>query len=127
MTGQWLAISFLGGSLTFVAASQVLIKGAFLRVGAGTDGGESWQALIMMAVREPWMWAGVFTLITGAVLWYLALSQLPLSLVVPSGALVAPLAVICAHFVLGEPLTFHMICAMIVIALGLIWLSILLT
>lgn len=79
------------------------------------------------ALSDPLTWVAGSLVVIGAGCWYLALTRLPLSLMLPVAGLVAPIVAIAAHFALGESLSIAKLAAIFVIAFGVIWLGFLQT
>ncbi|WP_143534735.1 hypothetical protein [Notoacmeibacter marinus] len=78
---------------------------------------------IWAAVSDVWVWAGGALIIVSAAMWYAALTRLPLSFMMPAAALIAPITVIFAYFLLREPVSLGQASAILVITAGVAWLS----
>lgn len=115
------ALLVLAASLASVTASQVILK-ARLTLLTGVPS-PSWQAFIVRAMSDPYLWVGAACVGVGGICWYTALSKLPLNLMLPASSVIAPCASICAYYFLGENLTLAKIFAIAVIMIGVSWLG----
>lgn len=109
-------------SLTAVAASQLMFKAGMTRVAEQADAASA-LATIRHALATPIMWVGAGALVTGAACWYIAMIRLPLSLMMPMAALIAPAVSIAAWALFGEPLSAQKLAAIGLIAGGALWLG----
>ena len=118
-----LAVLLLALAILFVTASQLIIKArlSFLHIefSSWSVGGE----LFIRILSDAWLWLGFFLLVSSALCWYLAMIKLPISLMLPVGALVAPIVSVGAYFMLGEELSAAKSTAIMWIALGVLWLG----
>ena len=108
-------------SVIALAASQLLIKGRFSTIlpwGTQLD-----RKKIAVLAADPTLWCAGSLLILSALCWYVALVRLPLSVMMPTAAIVAPLVSISAHFFLGEPMSVQKASAIALIAGGVAWLG----
>lgn len=117
-----LAALIFAASLTSVAVSQLMFKAGMTRI-AEQAGGAPRAQMIRYALTAPLMWVGAIALVTGATCWYIAMIRLPLSLMMPLAALIAPAVSIAAWGFFGEPLTPQMVAAISLIAVGALWLG----
>lgn len=109
--------------LAAVAGSQLLLKGGMARIANATVSDGSVYGLLMKGLSEPLMWIGGFLLVTGGLAWYVAMIRLPLSLMMPMAALIAPAVSVGAAMFFGEPLTSSKIAAIVLIVSGAVWLG----
>lgn len=110
-------------SILSVAASQLIMKwrfGVLFPEGGAT---RSATGHVMTAASDAWVLAGVGLIVIGGSSWYLAMSRLPLTFMMPVAASIAPITVVCAYFFLKEPLTLGQIAAIAMIAAGVAWLG----
>lgn len=123
MPSRTLSFGLLVVAIATVAASQILIKS---RLHAPVDdaGVEQGIAGLILALLGDWKaWLAGFMLVTSATCWYLAMIRLPVSLMIALAGTVSPLVAIGAHFALGETLGPAKLCAIALIAIGVIWLG----
>lgn len=114
-------------AVSLVSASQLLIKSRFDALNVGSRQGYGLADTLLIVASDPRLWAAGCFMVLGALSWYAALSRLPLSFMIPIGAAVAPLVALGAHLWLGEQLSSAQMAAIIVIAAGIVWLSLLQT
>jgi drug/metabolite transporter (DMT)-like permease len=117
------SLILLAASLLSVSASQLIVKWRFGEFASGGDAPLTRSQMLWAALSDTWVWMGGFLTILSAVCWYTALTRLPLSYMMPTAALVAPITVISAYFFLREPVTVGQAAAIGVIAFGVAWLS----
>jgi drug/metabolite transporter (DMT)-like permease len=110
-------------AVLIVAGAQLIIKGRFEVLGLGQRQGYGIYESAKLSMGDPYLWIAGFMMLAGAISWYAALSRLPLSLLVPAGATIAPLVAIGAHLGLGESLSWSQSSAILVIAIGVFWLG----
>jgi drug/metabolite transporter (DMT)-like permease len=118
-----LSFAIFAVSLAAIASAQLLSKwriGAILQQIASFD---SWLSTAVFVLSDAWIWLIFGCMLLGVASWYIALSQLPLSLMMPIGSVVAPCVALGAHYFLGEPLSTSQVGAIVVIALGVAWLG----
>lgn len=110
-------------SLSSVAVSQLLLKAGLTRLASDGIQPASLIEQVRRGIADPLLWTGGALLVTGMLCWYVAMTRLPLSLMMPLAALIAPAVALGAWACLGEPLTLMKIAAISVIAVGAIWLG----
>lgn len=108
-----------------VTAAQLLIKARFSALGIAEALGHGLLPTILMMLRDWPLWVALVLMLTGAVLWYLAMAKLPLHFILPCAAIIAPLASIGAWLWLGEAISLPKMLAIGLIALGVAWLGLL--
>lgn len=118
---QMSALAALAFSLLAIAASQLVIKWRFGTL-AGTPAANGEFRLVAAVLGDPWLWLGAVLVISGAIAWYVALSRLPVSFMMPTAGLVAPLTSFGAWWFLGESMTAQKCAAIAIILFGVIWL-----
>ena len=114
----------LGTSITLIAASQLLMKWrmtALVADGAATTR----RDMLAMALFDPWVWLCAAFILASAVLWYIAMSRLPLSFMMPLAACTAPIVAVGAALLFGETLSAMHMAAIGLIAVGVAWLGML--
>ena len=110
-------------SIVAVTAAQLLIKARFNVLGLGASLEQGVQAVLRLVLTDPPLWVAGFLMLAGAALWYISMSRLPLSFILPCAALISPMAAIGAHFLLGEDLSLSKLLAIFTITAGVIWLG----
>ena len=118
-----ISIIFMAGSIASLAAAQIILKWRFGHRLQGAAHPISPTEFITTALSDYWIWLGVTLIVLGALMWYAALTRLPLSFMMPIASLVAPITVVCAYVFLKEPLTAGQVAAIAMIAVGVAWLS----
>jgi drug/metabolite transporter (DMT)-like permease len=113
----------LAGSLMGMAASQLLIKSRFenLGIGAALDQGAQSVAALLLSDLACWCAGGL--IVAAAALWYLAMIRLPIHMMMPMSAVIAPITAIGAYFILGETITLQKAMAIVAIASSVAWLG----
>lgn len=117
------AYAFYLCSLVLVATSQLLIKWVMNLSSADENIVPSFSDIVMGIVQNPIAWLAIVMFGIGGIFWYLSMLKLPLTLMLPVSASIAPLVSIGAHFFLGEPLPPVKIAAIMLIAFGVAWLA----
>lgn len=121
-----LAVLILAVSLISVGASQLVLKARMAALTlpvAGGVTGNPWVALLLRALADPYVWLGAAMVGVGAVCWYVALTKLPLSLMMPVASIIAPCVSIGAWYFLGESLSLAKLGAILTIMVGVAWLG----
>jgi drug/metabolite transporter (DMT)-like permease len=110
-------------SLLAAVVSQLLMKSRFEHLGASAALDRGAIDLLKLVLTDWQCWAAGILLVLGAGCWYLAMTRLPISFMLPLAALIAPVASVGAWVFLGEPLTVSKVAAISVVAAGSIWLA----
>jgi drug/metabolite transporter (DMT)-like permease len=76
-----------------------------------------------LALADPLLWFAGLLILLGVICWYLSMTRLPLSLMLPLAAAIAPVVSVGAYFLLGEVLTPAKIAAIAMITVGVSWLG----
>ena len=118
-----ISIGILAISITSVAASQLIMKWRLGQHVLPSEPSGIRTGYLQTALGDGWIWLAIALIGASGVLWYAALSRLPLSFMMPMSALVAPVVALSAHLFLKEPLTSGQMAAIAMIAAGVIWLS----
>jgi drug/metabolite transporter (DMT)-like permease len=113
----------LAVSLASVSISQLIFKARLTALSASSKIGLSITDTALAILEDKSMWVGGVFLIVGFLTWYLAMMRLPLSLMLPMSALIAPVASIAAFMLLGEHLSPAKFAAIMVIVAGAAWLG----
>ena len=123
MFSYGVSIGILAISIASVAASQLIVKWRLGQIGSPAEPSGSRAGYILTALGDGWIWLGIGLIGLSAALWYVAMSRLPLSFMMPMAAIVAPAVAVSAHLFLKEPLTSGQIAAIAMIAAGVAWLG----
>ncbi len=124
MTRQFALLALAFACISMIC-SQLLIKARFTVLDiagqlAADPLGAAWTVL-----RDVPLLVGFALLVTGAALWYSAMTRLPLGFMMPLAAMIMPMVVVGAALFLGEPLSAQKAAAIAVITAGTIWLGLL--
>ncbi len=117
------ALSTLGISILSVASSQLLFKGRMIAVGSLVETALAERRIPWFLLEDLRLWLAIVLLLLGASCWYLSMTKLPLSLMLPIGGMIAPIVSVGAWAFLGESLTAQKLAAILVIASGVVWLG----
>jgi hypothetical protein len=117
------ALVFLAASIISLTASQLLVKWRFGALGLGGAREGSWCSLVPLVLSDAGLWLAGLLIVAGAAAWYLAMTRLPLTLMLPVGTFVSPLIVVGAHLLLGEPLRASQMAAILLVTLGVALLA----
>lgn len=80
--------------------------------------------MLRLLLGDLQLWVAGFLMLSGAALWYLSMSRLPLSFILPCAALISPMAAIGARLFFGEELgAAKMLAILMTITAGVIWLG----
>ena len=122
MISQTPATILLGISILSMAAAQLLAK---IRIAAliGSDTGLSWLQVLGVGLTDPLLWLVGVLIVGSAGCWYLAMARLPVSIMVATASVLAPLVAIGAYIFIGERLTASKLSAIALIAVGVAWLG----
>jgi drug/metabolite transporter (DMT)-like permease len=120
---QGTAILILAVSIVSVAISQLVLKARLQQPELASWRAGEWQRMLLVAASDPVVWLGIFLVLVGAACWYVALTRLPVSFMLPVAALIAPITTIGAYFFLDEGLTLNKLAAIGVIVVGVVWLG----
>jgi drug/metabolite transporter (DMT)-like permease len=123
MFGYSTSLALLLLSLLALAGSQLLIKWRFMVMDFDGLGLSSQSGRLFAVLTDPWLWLAGSLIMLGAAMWYVAMTRLPLTLMLPLAAVVTPIVVLVSHFVLKEPLTLGQLGAAVLIALGVVLLG----
>lgn len=123
MFSYGMSIGVLAVSIVSIAASQLIMKWRLSGIAPVETGQRTRVDYVWAAIGDGWIWLGVCLIGISAVLWYAAMSRLPLTLMMPMAALVAPLVAFSAYLFLREPLSSGQMMAIAMIAVGVAWLG----
>ncbi len=110
-------------SLGSLAISQTIAKWRFMKLNPDEAGAADKVEFITHAASDSWLWLAGVLVIVSAVSWYTALSRLPLSLMLPVAAIIAPTGAVLAYLFLKEPLSGGQVGAISLIFIGVVWLG----
>ena len=105
-----------------VSAVQLLVKYRFNVQHGAMPTDFTLAAYLLRLLRDPWMWVAGGMLVTAALLWYFALSRMPLSIAIAFASLVYPAVIVGSAWLLGETVRGPQIagCGFIVIGIWLV-------
>lgn len=112
-------------AIVVIAISQLLIKGRMNVLSPSIQNALSLHRIPWQVLADPLLWMAVLLVAIGGLCWYIAMIKLPLSLMLPMAAAIAPIVSIGGWAFLGETLNGPKIAAILVIALGVAWLGML--
>jgi len=118
-----MALAMLLVSLASATTSQLILKARLVSLAESLQLGHGVLAVLIRALSDPYIWLGGGGVVIGGACWYLAMTKLPLSLMLPAASIIAPCASIGAYYFFGESLTAAKICAIAVIVIGVSWLG----
>ena len=110
-------------SIGAYVVSQLVIKSRFERLGVGDALANGIASGAGLVLRDLACWLAGILVLVGALCWYIAMTKLPIRLMVPMAAVIAPAASIGAYFFLGEQLSLEKILAIGLITIGAAWLG----
>jgi drug/metabolite transporter (DMT)-like permease len=119
MTAAYLTF---GLSLAAIGGAQLLVKWRFGVLGFDR-GTRSFSDVLGVVLGDPGLWLAGVLIVVSALGWYVSLIRLPLSFMMPTAAIVAPLVALGAHLLLGETVKPGQMAAIAVIAAGVAWLG----
>jgi len=122
MISQTVATILLGISILSMAAAQLLAKVRIVAL-IGSDTGLSWLQILSICVTDSVLWLVGVLIVGSAGCWYLAMARLPVSIMVATASVLAPLVAIGAYIFIGERPTPSKLCAIALIAVGVAWLG----
>ncbi|MET3889523.1 drug/metabolite transporter (DMT)-like permease [Bosea sp. OAE506] len=110
-------------SLVTVAGSQILFKARLTPLGAEFASFRPILPLVQRVLSDPLIWAAGVLVLIGASCWYISMTKLPISLMLPLASLIGPFTAIAAYFILGETLSAEKLAAIGFIVVGASWLA----
>lgn len=116
-----IAVLIYSCSLVLVATSQLLFKAGMMRI--ADAGAASWLDMARIALTTPTIWLGAAAVVAGTTCWYVAMMRLPLTVMMPMAALIAPSVSIAAWALFGDPLSGAKLAAIGLITVGAVWLG----
>jgi drug/metabolite transporter (DMT)-like permease len=117
------AIVIFALGLVSIASSQLLVKWRFGVLGLESQPKKWGLELLGALLTDAWLWFAGLLIVASAISWYLALTRLPLTLMLPIAGIVPPIVAVGANQLLGEPLSGGQITAIAMIAIGVAWLG----
>lgn len=109
-------------SVASLASAQLLIKAVFVRL-FPLSMPMGWMSSFAAILSVPAFWLCGFLIILSAGCWYVALTRLPLSAMMPLAAIVSPVVSIGAALWLGESMSLSKLAAILWICVGVAWLG----
>jgi drug/metabolite transporter (DMT)-like permease len=117
------AYGAFGVSISAYIVSQLLIKSRFERLGVADAFAQSIASGAGLIVRDSACWFAGLLVVTGGLCWYIAMTRLPIHLMVPMAAVITPAASVGAFLFLGEHLSLEKMMAIGLITIGVVWLG----
>jgi drug/metabolite transporter (DMT)-like permease len=118
------SLLILAASIVAVAASQLIAKWRLELIFGDQSAVSAPRIMLWTAVSDGWLWLAAMLIVASAVCWYAAMTRLPLTLMMPMAGAIAPIVAVAAFLLFKEPLSATQFAAIVVIALGVIWLGI---
>jgi drug/metabolite transporter (DMT)-like permease len=115
------AYGILAFSIVSVTLSQLVIKARFDGLGLGGTEGRSLLSTLLLAMSDSMLWVGAVLLVAGACAWYMALTRLPIHVMLPFAAIITPVVSLGAYLFLGEDISTQKFMAIAVITAGVAW------
>lgn len=119
------SLGLLAASILSLSSAQLLVKWRFSVLefaSAGAAARSKWDSVLLM-LQDVWLWGAGFLIVASALCWYLTLTRLPLSFMLPVAAITSPIVAVSAHLLLAEPLSGRQLAAILTIAAGVAWLG----
>ncbi|MFO1099233.1 MAG: hypothetical protein U1E81_13425 [Xanthobacteraceae bacterium] len=110
-------------SICAYIVSQLLIKARLEKLGVGDALARNVASGLALLFGDLGCWIGGALVVVGGVCWYVAMTKLPIRLMVPMAAIITPAAALGGHFFLGEQLSWEKMLAIGVITVGVAWLG----
>ncbi len=110
-------------SICAFIVSQLLIKWRFERLGIGDAFDNGVLYVIGVLLRDVACWIAGSLVVTGGLCWYIAMTRLPLHLMLPMSAIITPATVIGALILFGEQVTTQKWLAIGLIVIGVAWIG----
>ena len=110
-------------SVSLNAFAQLFIRQGMLKMGKiSMNMGDLWHMMVS-AVGNIYIWAGMLSYAISILLWMVVLSKVNVSLAYPFLSVGYILTAFIAFFAFGEPLTWQKIAGILIICLGVIVLT----
>lgn len=105
-----------------ISAVQIIVKYRFNVAHGAVPADASLLPYIWKLLADLWLWGAGFLLVAAALLWYFALSRMPLSIAIGFASLVYPSVMLGSALLLGEAVRLPQVmgCGLIVAGIWLI-------
>ena len=110
-------------SVTLNAFAQLFIRQGMLKLGKISMNLMDLWHMIVDAIGNIYIWAGMFSYAVSILLWMVVLSKVNVSLAYPFLSIGYIVTAVIAYFVFGEPLTFQKLLGIATICLGVVILT----
>ena len=110
-------------SVSLNAFAQLFIRQGMLKLGKiSMNMNELWN-MIIQAIGNIYIWAGMRSYAISILLWMVVLSKVNVSLAYPFLSIGYIVTAIIAYFAFGEPITFQKVAGIAIICLGVVVLT----
>lgn len=110
-------------SVSLNAFAQLFIRQGMLKLGKiSMNMSELWN-MIIQAISNIYIWAGMMSYAVSILLWMVVLSKVNVSLAYPFLSIGYIVTAIIAYFAFGEPITLQKIAGIAIICLGVVVLT----
>ena len=110
-------------SVSLNAFAQLFIRQGMLKLGnISMNMSELWN-MIIQAISNIYIWAGMMSYAVSILLWMVVLSKVNVSLAYPFLSIGYIVTAIIAYFAFGEPITLQKIAGIAIICLGVVVLT----
>lgn len=110
-------------SVSLNAFAQLFIRQGMLKLGKiSMNMNELWN-MIIQAIGNIYIWAGMMSYAISILLWMVVLSKVNVSLAYPFLSIGYIVTAIIAYFAFGEPITFQKVAGIAIICLGVVVLT----
>lgn len=110
-------------SIAAFIVSQLLIKSRFEHLGIGDALDRGLGAVAGLLLRDSACWFAGTLVVVGGLSWYIAMTRMPLHMMLPLSAIITPATSIGAYLLFGEQLSAQKWAAIGLITAGVAWLG----
>jgi multidrug transporter EmrE-like cation transporter len=107
----------------FLVGSQLALKTHFLRFHVTLNSPACIPQMIWQAIKSPWAWVALATMMVAGIIWITVLQSAPLSVAYPMASLSYVLMLLAAYWVYDEPITLLKLFGVALIIAGVVFLS----
>jgi len=120
---RYVGILLIASSIIVMVGAQLIIKNRLNSHGVVPLSLPEFSQYVLYLLRDIRVWLGGIGLVVSAILWYAAVSRVPLSVAFPLGASSYPLIFLCSVIWLGEAFTLEKLFANLLIISGVLILG----
>jgi multidrug transporter EmrE-like cation transporter len=110
-------------SVSLNAFAQLFIRQGMLKMGNISMNMNSLWHMMVQAISNVYIWAGMLSYAISIFLWMIVLSKVNVSLAYPFLSIGYILTAIIAYFVFGEPITWQKAAGILIICFGVVVLT----